>query len=77
MRWMENSHDSSSCIESYSPRLKMPDTDNKPQGPLDVIGVGSSYCYQIPNFSIKTVELRNIRVSSNLLTQDILLPWEA
>ena len=54
---------SGTSIESYSPRFKMPDTDNKPQGPLDVIDVGSSYCYQIPSFSIITVELRNIRVS--------------
>ena len=60
---MENSHDISSSIESYSPRSKMPDTDNKPQGPLDVIGVGSSYCYQIPSFSVITIELRNVRVS--------------
>ena len=59
MRWMENSHDGSSSIESYLPRFKMPDTDNKPQGPLDVIDVGSSYCYQIPSFSIIPVELRN------------------
>ena len=50
-------------IESYSPRSKIPDTDNKPQGPLDLIGVGSSYCYQIPSFSVITVELRNVRVS--------------
>ena len=60
---MKNSHDGSSSIESYSPRSKMPDTDNKPQGQLDVIGVGSSYCYQIPSFSIITVELTNVRVS--------------
>ena len=33
------------------------------KGPLDVIDVGSSYCYQIRSFSIITVELRNIRVS--------------
>ena len=55
------SHDGSSSIESYSPRSRMP--DNKPQGPLDVIGVGSSYCYQIPSFSVITVELRNVRES--------------
>ena len=56
-----DSHDGSSSIESYSPRSEMP--DNKPQGPLDVIGVGSAYCYQIPSFSVITVELRNVRVS--------------
>ena len=55
------SHDGSSSIESYSPRSKMP--DNKPQGLLDAIGVGSAYCYQIPSFSVITVELRNVRVS--------------
>ena len=58
-----NSHDGSSSIESYSPQSKMPDTNNKPQGPLDVIDVGSLYCYQIPSFSVITVELRNVRVS--------------
>ena len=55
--------DGSFSIESYSLRSKMPDTDNKPQGPLDVIGVGSSHCNQIPSFSVITVELRNIRGS--------------
>ena len=61
--WRIASHDGSSSIESYSPRSKMPDTDSKSQGPLDIIGVGSSYCYQIPSFSVIKVELRNVRVS--------------